>query len=115
MDIQELLLAAVQAQPFAADTFTCQFPPITPKSCPASLSENVQPPAWLIVKVIPAAVTVPCLAGPVFGATDHKTTPLPLPLLPDVIVIQLALLVAVQAQPPPAITLTPSLFVPLAG
>jgi hypothetical protein len=35
----------------------------------------------------------------VFGATLYATAPEPLPLLPDVMVIQAALLVADQAQP----------------
>ena len=52
-------------------------------------------------------VSVPVrLPVPVFAATEYSTVPLPLPLLPDVIVIQLALLAAVQVQPVPAVTAT---------
>ena len=41
-----------------------------------------------------------------FAATSYETVPLPLPLVPPVSVIQAALLVAVHAQPAPAVTVT---------
>ena len=43
---------------------------------------------------------------PVLAATVKATVPLPVPLLPEVIFIQLTLLVATQGQPLEAITLT---------
>ena len=59
------------------------------------------------MNVCPAIVSVPVrLLEPVFAATEYSTVPLPLPLLPDVIVIQLTLLAAVQVQPVPAVTAT---------
>jgi len=42
-------------------------------------------------------------------ATEYPAVPLPLPLAPDVTVIQGLLLKAVQPQPPGATTLTPAL------
>ncbi len=57
------------------------------------------------MKVCPAIVRVPEReALPVLEATLYITVPLPEPLAPDVTVIQLALLVAVQAHPDPADT-----------
>ena len=52
------------------------------------------------VRVFPAIVTVPVLSFLPLGAvTLYATVPLPVPLAPDVTVIQSALLLAVQAQP----------------
>ncbi len=45
-------------------------------------------------------------AVPAFGATMNATDPLPVPLAPDVTVIQFAVLFAVQLQPAPAVTVT---------
>ena len=60
------------------------------------------------MNVRPAIVTVPVrsLSLSVFVATLNATEPLPLPLAPDVTVIQFALLLAVHAQPVPADTAT---------
>ena len=55
--------------------------------------------AWLTVNGWPAMVSVPTRAAPVFAATLNATDPSPLPLVPDVMVIQDSLVVAVQAQP----------------
>ena len=58
------------------------------------------------VNVWPAMVNVPVRElEPVLAATEKVTVPLPVPLAPDVIVIQVALLVAVQGQPLLAATL----------
>jgi hypothetical protein len=58
------------------------------------------------VKVWPAIVSVPVRSPSSFLETLKATKPFPLPLLPDVMVIQDALLPAVHAQPLPAETLT---------
>jgi len=55
--------------------------------------------ACVTVTVVEATLTVPVLARPLFAATLNVAAPLPLPLAPDVIVIQDALLCAVQVQP----------------
>jgi hypothetical protein len=60
--------------------------------------EYVQPDSWITVKVFPAMVMVPLWAVPVFSATEYSTVPLPVPLDPEVMVIQDALFVAVQEQ-----------------
>jgi hypothetical protein len=49
-------------------------------------------------------VMVPERAAPVFAATLYATVPVPVPLVPDVSVIQEALLVAVQAHELEALT-----------
>jgi len=59
----------------------------------------------VIVNVIPAAVILPDLAGPVFGSTVNETVPLPLPLNPDVMWIHESPVVADHPQPVPARTL----------
>ena len=70
-------------------------------------------PAWVTAKVSPAIVMVPAReAGLVFGATEKATSPFPLPLLPEVMVIQESWLTAVQPQPV-AVTVTWSLAIPL--
>ena len=59
------------------------------------------------VKLCPATVRVPVLgARAVLAATEYFTVPLPLPLAPEAMVIQLSLLVAVQLQPAGAVTST---------
>jgi hypothetical protein len=60
---------------------------------------------WLTVRVWPATVSVP-LRGDVteLAATSYDTMPLPVPLLPPLSVIQVALLVAVHVQPLAVVT-----------
>jgi hypothetical protein len=61
------------------------------------------------VNVVPAIVSVPLRAAPVFCATLKLTVPLPLPLAPLVTLIHVALDAAVQVQLVPAVTVTESL------
>jgi hypothetical protein len=63
----------------------------------------------LTVNVRPAIASVPDRPGPFVDATVKLTVPLPLPLPPAVIEIHGALLLALQAQPPGAVTETPPL------
>jgi hypothetical protein len=59
----------------------------------------------VIVTPVPATVNVPLREDvPVFAATLYATEPLAEPLPPDVIVIQLAPLVAVHEQPVGTVT-----------
>jgi len=59
----------------------------------------------VMVTVYPATVSVPVRLAPVLlRATAYVTVPLPLPEAPDVIVIQVTLLFAVQVQPAGAVT-----------
>jgi len=53
-----------------------------------------------------AIVAVPVRAAPVFATTLKPTGPFPVPLAPDVMAIHESLLVAVHAQPAPAVTVT---------
>ena len=65
--------------------------------------------------VCPAMLSVPDLEAPVvLAATLNATAPVPLPVAPEEIVIQVALLAAVQKQPDAVSTLTEPL-VALAG
>lgn len=50
-----------------------------------------------MVKMRPPTVMVPVRAGPVLAATEKLTVPLPVPLAPPVIVIQLSLRTACQS------------------
>ena len=61
--------------------------------------------AWVTVKVWPAMVIVPLRWAPVLPATATLTVPLPVPVAPALTVSQAALLVALQAQVLPAVTL----------
>ena len=61
----------------------------------------------MTVKVCPAIVTLPVLSFfPGGAAALYATDPLPVPLAPDVTVIQLSWLLAVHAQPLPVDTAT---------
>ena len=61
--------------------------------------------AWVTVKVCPPAVIVPVRdVVAEFAATLNVTVPLPDPLAPPVIVIQLSLVDAVHAHPAPLVT-----------
>ena len=62
-------------------------------------------PDWVTVKVCPAMVRVPVLDEVVVLAATEKAVE-PLPLLPEVMVIQPVLLEAVQEQPVGAVTVT---------
>jgi len=60
----------------------------------------------VIVKLVPATVSVAVRAAPVFVATEKVTVPFPLPDDPVEIVTNVALLAAVHVQPVPAVTAT---------
>jgi hypothetical protein len=70
--------------------------------------EKVQEAAdWVTINVRPAIVIVPVrLLLLLFDDTVKPTTPLPVPLLPEVMVIKAALLSAPQLQPSPVVTAT---------
>src|SRR3989442_11743601 len=63
-------------------------------------------PCCVTVTVCPATVIVPLRdPAPLLAATEYPTVPLPSPVAPAVMVIQVALLVAVQLHPACAVTL----------
>ncbi len=110
--IQDVLLAAVHVQPFAADSAVVPVPPPAPIDWLVGLIPYEQgvaaAAAWFTVNVCPPMVSVPLRAPPELAATLKLTVALPLPLVADVSVIQDALLAAVQAQPfPPSARLSP--------
>jgi hypothetical protein len=98
--IQSELLAAVHVQPEPAVTPTVPVPPSPGTLALVAERAYEQPPGWLTVKVFPAAVIVPVLAGPGFAAAVNCTVPLPAPVAPAEIVSQAASGVADHAQPP---------------
>jgi hypothetical protein len=67
---------------------------------------NVQPPAWTIVYVSPAIVTVPRRSASVFAAMAICTVPSPEPFRPEEMSIHAVLLVAVHEHPAGAVTAT---------
>ena len=104
-DAQEALLEAAQPQPLGAVTLTDDTPPSALNEMLVVLKVYVQlTPACTMVYVCPATVTVPVrLDVPVFAWTENAAVPLPDPL-PEVTVIQAALLVADQEHPLGAVT-----------
>lgn len=97
-------LVAVHPQPFAAVTFTVPVPPLDGTFALVGDSEYVQPWPCVSVNVRPAIVIVAVLAAPVVAAAAYWTSPLPLPLPPEVIDSQDALLVADHSHPAAAAT-----------
>jgi hypothetical protein len=97
--IQSALLAAVHVQPAAAVTPTVPEPPSPGTLVLVEERAYEQPAGWLTVKVCPAAVIVPVLAGPGFASALNPTVPLPAPVAPAEIVSQAASAVADHAQP----------------
>ena len=106
---QASLLVAVQLQPVAVVTLLLPELAAAPEGSVVGETVKVQgggAPAWVTVTVWPATVSVPVRGDvAVLAAMENATPPLPLPLAPDVMVIQEALLVAVQLQPAGAVTL----------
>jgi hypothetical protein len=64
---------------------------------PDCVTVNTFPPVIVMVPVLSSVL--------VLAETEYFTAPPPLPLLPEVMLIQDALVVAVQGQPPGALTL----------
>ena len=100
------LLVAFQVQPGPALTPKLLVPAVFGTLTLVDDREYVQPSACVTVKICPAMVTVPVRAVPELAAMLSVTVPLPVPLLPLVMVIHGALLVAVQPQAAPVVTLT---------
>lgn len=106
--IQAALLTAVQPQPVVVVMATEPVPPPTGKDCPVDPRANVQAGADCVtVNVWPPAVIVPVREEVVeFAATVKAIDADPDPLAPDVTVIHVALLTAVQVQPVAAVMVT---------
>ena len=102
---QAALLLAVQAQPAPAVTPTLPVPPPESRLCCVGYMEKLHEElaSWVTDRVWPATFKLPVLAEPGLAATAKETAPFPVPLAPEVIVIQLSL-VADHAQPLPVLT-----------
>jgi hypothetical protein len=98
---QDTLLVAVQLHPLWVVTLTLPVPPYELNDLLVGEIAKVQDiPCWVMVNVCPAIVRVPVLwLVDVLAETEYPIVPLPLPLLPEVIVIHDTLLVAVQEHP----------------
>src|SRR5579872_4556102 len=99
MEMKGTLLTAVHAASDGlAVTVTEPVPPVAVAVAEVAPRVKVVPaPACMIVNVWPAMVSVPVrLLTEVFATAEYATLPLPVPVAPEVIEIQDALLVAVQ-------------------
>jgi hypothetical protein len=109
-EMNAALLIALQMQ-LAADavTLTVRDPPVASTLALVGESANAHPVPddCVTVTIWPATITVPVRADdPVLVATSNVTAPLPLPLPPDVIVMNEELLAALHAQPGEVVTVT---------
>lgn len=106
--IQLAVLDADQAHPAVVVTVNEPLPPAAGTVCDTGAIEYAHgncAAAWVTVNVCPATVMVP-VRGVVteLTATVNATVPLPEPLAVPLMLIQGALLVAVQAHPPDDVT-----------
>ena len=104
---QEALLVAVQVQPVVVVTLALLDPAVAAGFNEVGDTVNVQAtPACVTVTVWPATVSVPVRGDvAVLAAMAKPTVPFPLPLAPDVMLSQEALLVAVHVHPVAVVTL----------
>src|SRR3954465_4940658 len=93
--IHPTLGVAVHAHVPPALTVNEPGPPPDPTCCDEGASEYVHPPSCVTGKAWPALATGRVRPASVFPAITSCTVPLPDPLFPEEIPIQLALLVAV--------------------
>jgi len=105
-DIHGVLVDADHPHPAVAVTATVEVVAAADGATWVGAIANAQLSPCETAKTCPAIVRLPDRAGPLFAAAVNATVPLPLPLAPDVIDSQPALLVAVQAHPLPAVTFT---------
>lgn len=107
MVIQDEPLDAVHAQTDGRVTLTDPCAPDDPtEAVTGAIVASQLTPTWFTVKVWPPTVTVPVrLARLGFAATEIDTVPSPVPVAPEVIVIQETVLVAFHVQPASVSTL----------
>ena len=108
MAIQLSLLEAVQAQPLGEVIRTVPLPLSELKETLLENREYVQRmPSWVMVKTSPPIVRLPTRKLTVgLASTVKETVLLPLPVLPEEILIQLEMLEADQLQPSGDVMLT---------
>ena len=121
-EIHPVVVVAVHAQAAAVVRLTAPFPPDESNAAFVGAIVYSHPgvdgggwgaglsggggAACTTVTVRPAIVIVPVRPAPPLAATEYAAEPLPDPVAPLVIVIQLALLDAVHGHPASALTLT---------
>jgi hypothetical protein len=100
-----LLLTPVHVHPLVVVTAAVCGPPAASTLWAVGAMVKLHAPAWVIVTVWPAIVSVPVRAvADVFAATVYATVPFPVPLPPLVTVIHDALLAPVHPQPVVVVT-----------
>src|ERR687892_697882 len=102
--IQPAPLVAVQGQLAAVKTDVAMAPPEPETSPLGGPMLYVQPLACFNVTVCPPMISEPVRAGPALAATMTSTRPLPAPLPPEEMLIQLALDEDVHSQPAAVVT-----------
>jgi len=111
--IQVSDVLAVQAQPGPAVTATAvPAPAVAGADWLVGLIEYAQGAACVMVCTWPPTVIVPVRAAPVLAATLYVKVPLPLPVAPAVMLIQVSDRVAVHAHPAAVVTVTDSPVAP---
>lgn len=104
---QFAVVAADHVQPGAVvSSIGVPAPPEIPIDCDAGAIEKAHPLAWLIPNAVPETLMAALRAGPGLAATENRMVPLPVPLCPDVTVIQLALGTAVHSHSALVLTAT---------
>src|SRR5260370_23755997 len=102
MPIHGTVETAVQLQAASAVTCTVAFPADDKNDWLLGerlYEHDVTAPSWVTVNVLPPMVRLPLREVlDVFASTVKVTAPLPLPVAPEMIVIQGTMLVAVHAQ-----------------
>jgi hypothetical protein len=107
MVIHGVAVVAVHAQAAVVVTFTGEpAPPAIPIDWLAGLIAYEQPLVCVSVNVWPAIVMVPVRVTPELAAAVKLTSPLPVPVAPEAMVIHEVAVVAVHAQPAAVETLT---------
>jgi hypothetical protein len=107
MVIHEGTPLALHVQPVFVVMETVLATPVAGAEMLAGVTLNAQVPDWTTLNERPAMVTAPvrCVIA-LFAVTRMVAVPFPEPLLPEVTVIHETPLVAVHAQPLPAVTAT---------
>jgi hypothetical protein len=102
--IHDGIPVAVHAHPEAVETVKVLLLPVADAETLAGVTVNAHVPDCVTVNVCPAIITDPVRsAAPLLAATLMVAVPLPVPRLPEGTVIHEAPLVAVHAQPLPAV------------
>lgn len=110
-----LVIVAVHAHPPPVVIETEPSPLLKSNDWLVGLIEDMHALACETVKILPAMVKVPERALPTFASTEYRTDPVPVPVAPEVMVIQGASLVATHAHPAAVVTVTGAGVPPVAA